>query len=192
MEINSGDMNKIYEVEKIINFKYYKNKKYYLIKWLSYPISESTWEPKSNLKYLNDMLIKFENEYPYSIDQNMYNTYCNEVNKRKKRGKKGQKKKEIKNGIKYLSKTKKIEGFTKTELKDILYDKLKNHLFLNITKRHSNINKIKNQVIIDLSTCNTCPSPSEENISFFINENTNLKDTEEKNNGNKLIQPILE
>ena len=190
MEINSDNMNKIYEVEKIINFKFYKNKKYYLIKWLSYPISESTWEPKSNLKYLNDMLIKFENEYPYSIDQNMYNIYCNEVNKRKKRGKKGQKKKEIKNGIRHISKVKKIEGFSKIELKDILYDKLKNHLFINITKRHINFNKIENQVIIDLSTCNTCPS--EENISICIIENKNLKDTEEKNNGNKLIKPILE
>ena len=54
MEINPDNMDNIYEVEKIINFKYYKNKKYYLIKWLSYPISESTWEPKSNLKYVND------------------------------------------------------------------------------------------------------------------------------------------
>ena len=41
MEINSDNINEIYEVEKIINFKYYKNKKYYLIKWLSFPISES-------------------------------------------------------------------------------------------------------------------------------------------------------
>ena len=102
MEINSEFINEIYEVEKIINFKYYKNKKYYLIKWLSYPISESTQEPKSNLKYINDMLIKFEKEYPNSIDQNMYNIYCDEINKRKKRNKTGKKNKGIKNGIKYL------------------------------------------------------------------------------------------
>ena len=31
--------DKVYEVEKIINCKFYKNKKYYLIKWLCYPIS---------------------------------------------------------------------------------------------------------------------------------------------------------
>ena len=187
MEINPDNMNKIYEVEKIINFKYYKNKKYYLIKWLCYPISESTWEPKSTLKHLSDMVNKFEAEYPHSVDQNMYNIYCNEVNKRKKSSKKGQKKKGIKNGIKYLSKTKKIEGFSKTELEDVLYDKLKNHLFINITKRHIiNINKIENQVIIDLSTCNT--SPSEENIC----DKENLNDTEEKNDGSKLIRPILE
>ena len=190
MEINPDNMDNIYEVEKIINFKYYKNKKYYLIKWFSYPISESTWEPKSNLKYINDILIKFEKEYPYSIDQNMYNIYCDEVIKRKKEGKKCQKKKEINNEIKYISKTKKIEGFSKTELKDILYDKLKNHLFINIIKRHLNINKLENQVIIDLSRCNT--STSEENICNFIKTKENLNDTEEKNDGSKLIRPILE
>ena len=189
MEINSDNINEIYEVEKIINFKYYKNKKYYLIKWFSFPISESTWEPKSNLKYINDMLIKFEKEYPNSIDQNMYNIYCDEINKRKKRSKKGQKKKEMKNGIKYLSKPKKIEGFSKTELKDVLYEKLKYHLFINITKRHLNINKLENQVIIDLSRCNT--STSEENICNFIKTKENLNDTEEKNEGNKLIKPIF-
>ena len=105
MEINSEFINEIYEVEKIINFKYYKNKKYYLIKWFSYPISESTWEPKSNLKYINNMLTKFEKEYPYSIDQNMYNIYCDEINKRKKRSKTDIKNKRIKIGINYLSKT---------------------------------------------------------------------------------------
>ena len=189
MEINSEYINEIYEVEKIINFKYYKNKKYYLIKWLSYPISESTWEPKSNLKYIKYMLTKFEKEYPYSIDQNMYNIYCDEINKRKKRSKTGKKNKGIKNGIKYLSMTKKIEGFTKTELKDILYDKLKNHLFINITKRHININKVENKVIIDLSTCNT--SFSEENTSIYFNGKENL-DAEEKNDVNKLIKPIIE
>ena len=143
MDINSDNINEIYEVEKIINLKYYKNKKYYLIKWLSYPISESTWEPKSNLKYKNDMLIKFENEYPHSIEQNMYNIYCDEINKRKKRSKTGKKNKRLNNGIKYLSKTKKIEVFSKNELKDVLYEKLKNHLFINITKRHINPIKLK-------------------------------------------------
>ncbi len=132
------------------------------------------------------MLIKFEKEYPKSIDQNMYNIYCSEINKRKKRSKTGKKNKGTKNGIKYLSKTKKIDCFTKTELKDILYDKLKNHLFINITKRH--INKNENQVIIDLSTCNT--SFSEENTSIYFNGKENL-DTEEKNDGNKLIKPII-
>ena len=66
MEMFPNPINKVYEVEKIINCKFYKNKKYYLIKWLCYPISESTWEPKSNIKNLSAMLDKFEAEYPYS------------------------------------------------------------------------------------------------------------------------------
>ena len=188
MEINSDSTNKVYEVEKIINCKFYKNKKYYLIKWLCYPICESTWEPKSNIKHLGKILDKFESQYPYSIDQNMYNIYCEENKKRKKRSKKDQKKKEIQNEIKSLSKTKKIEGFSKAELKDILYEKLKNHLFINIVKRH--INKLENQIIIDFFSTST--SHSEDNVSILINEKEILNEAEEKNDGNKLIRPILE
>ena len=188
MEFLPNPMNKVYEVEKIINCKFYKNKKYYLIKWLCYPISESTWEPKSNIKHLSAMLDKFEAQYPYSVDQNMYNIYCAEVKKTKKRSKRIQKSKEIQNGIKSLSKSRKIEGFSKAELKDILYEKLKNHLFINIFKRH-NI-KHENQVIIDLSSSTT--SHSEENFSIFLNEHENSNENEEKNDSNKLIKPILE
>ena len=35
-------------------------------------ITEETWEPKSNIKNLDLMLKKFEHEYPYSIDKEMY------------------------------------------------------------------------------------------------------------------------
>ena len=133
------------------------------------------------------MLDKFEAEYPYSVDQNMYNIYCSEVKRTKKRSKRVQKSKEIPTGIKSLSKARKIEGFSKAELKDILYEKLKNHLFINIFKRHNA--KQENQVIIDLSSSTT--SHSEENFSFF-NENENSNENEEKNDSNKLIKPILE
>ena len=187
MEIINDSINKVYEVEKIINCKFYKNKKYYLIKWLCYPICESTWEPKSNIKHLSKILDKFESEYPLSIDQNMYNIYCAETKNKRKRGKRGQKHKEIQVGIKSLSKSKKIEGFSKAELKDISYEKLKNHLFINIVKRH--INKHENQVIIDLSSTST--SPSEDNVSIFINEKEIVNENE-KNEEKKLIRPILE
>ena len=89
MENKTQTLNEMFEVEKIINSRIYRNKKYYLIKWLCYPINESTWEPKSNLKNLNYMLDRFEAEYPYSIDQNMYNIYCDE-------SKKGIKKRDLK------------------------------------------------------------------------------------------------
>ena len=75
MDTISEDRSGIYEVEKIINYKICKNKKYYLIKWIDYPIHESTWEPKSNLINLDYMIEEFESEYPFSIDQNMYKIY---------------------------------------------------------------------------------------------------------------------
>ena len=71
--------SELYEVEKIINCKYFKNKKYYLIKWLYYPINQSTWEPKSNLKNLKYLIDEFESQYPYTIDKEMYNIFCNEI-----------------------------------------------------------------------------------------------------------------
>ena len=40
MEILGNSSSGMYEVEKIINSKMYKNKKYYLVKWLCYPIHE--------------------------------------------------------------------------------------------------------------------------------------------------------
>ena len=107
MELIDETKNKTFEIEKIITCKLYKNKKYYLIKWLCYPISESTWEPKSSLNHLNSLLDKFESEYPFSIDKEMYNIYLEEMNKRKKRGRKAKKAKEIKNGAKLLSKKRK-------------------------------------------------------------------------------------
>ena len=81
MEPTSDDINNVYEVEKIINCKFYRNKKYY------FPILESTWEPKSSIKHLSSMINKFESEYPYSIDQDMFNIYCTEIKKEKEKEK---------------------------------------------------------------------------------------------------------
>ena len=176
--------NKIYEVEKIITRRFHRNKKYYLIKWLFYPITESTWEPKSSIKHLKFMLQKFEDEYPLSIDKEMYNVYCNET----KRKNKTKKNKEIKEKIKLLNKKRKIEFFSETELKDIYYDKLKNHLYINIPKR--NINKNENDLIIDLSSNMT--SFSDDNITNFLEEKEDTNEGEEINEKNQLIMPIVE
>ena len=96
MEINAELCDEIYEVEKIIARKIYKSKKYYLIKWLYFPINESTWEPKSNLTNINYMMNKFEAEYPSSIDQYMYDIYCEEYKKKIKRTKKSKKSQKVK------------------------------------------------------------------------------------------------
>ena len=187
MDIICDPWNGMYEVEKIINCKIYKNKKYYLIKWLCYPIYESTWEPKSNLKNLNYMIEAFEREYPYSVDQNMYEIYCDELKKRLKRKNKAKIAKKLQTNIKFLSKKKKIEYFSDSELKDLYLDKLKIHLHLNLDKRY--IKARETELVVDLSSSAT---QSDENTVNQELDKEKMNVTDEKNNYNQLIMPIVE
>ena len=134
------------------------------------------------------MLKKFEHEYPYSIDKEMYDIYCTETKKGKSKSHKVKRDKEIKSEKKFLSKKKKPECFTESELNDRYYDKLKSHLYINKTKRKTN--KLENDCIIDLSSNTT--TNSEENISSFQDEKESIIEIEEKENSNRLIVPILE
>ena len=189
METLNDSLREIYEVEKIINCKIYKNKKYYLIKWLCYPINESTWEPISNLTHLNYMIEEFEDEYPFSVDKHMYQIYCEEI-KRKIRHKGKNKTKRTKDNIsnmRLLSKKKKIESFTKSELKNTYLDKLKIHLHLNLAKRH--IKPQDDELIIDLSSSTSESEEMSLNEDYDEqHENTN----ESKININQLIMPQME
>ena len=187
MDIIYDPWSGMYEVEKIINCKIYKNKKYYLIKWLCYPIYESTWEPKSNLKNLNYMIDAFEREYPYSVDQTMYEIYCAELKRRIKRKNKTKISKEIQENMKLLSKKKKIEYFSDSELKDIYFDKLKIHLHLNLDKRY--IKARETELVIDLSSSS---SQTEENLANEELDKENMNLTDEKSNFNQLIMPVME
>ena len=173
MEINEELCDEIYEVEKIIARKIYKSKKYYLIKWLYFPINESTWEPKSNLANINYMMNKFEAEYPSSIDQYMYDIYCEEYKKKIKRTKKSKKSQKVK---KLLSKKIKFECFSQSELKDIYYEKLKKHLHINNKEKNDN-----NDLMIEISSNKT---QSDDNIS-------NLDENEEKKFFQRLIIPEI-
>ena len=188
MDTISEDRSGIYEVEKIINYKICKNKKYYLIKWIDYPIHESTWEPKSNLINLDYMIEEFESEYPFSIDQNMYQIYCAELKKRKllERKKNNKRYKELKIISQFISKKKRIEFFSKTELDDIYLDKLKIHLHLNLDKR--SIKSKESELIVDLSSNNS------QNDEMFTNEESDKENNDftEKNNLKRLIMPEIE
>ena len=188
MENIENSLSGMYEVEKIINCKIYKNKKFYLIKWLCFPIHESTWEPKSSLKNLNYMIDSFEAKYPFSVDQYMYEIYCEELKKRTKRR---NKRKNNSNGIqtntKFLQKKKKMEFFSVSELKDKYFDKLKEHLHLNMVKRH---NKDKErELVIEISS--SIEESEENEIKNEINKEY-FNVTEEKNNYLKLIMPQME
>ena len=187
MDISLDTRSGLFEVEKIINCKIYRNKKYYLVKWLCFPIHESTWEPKTNLKNLNYMIDSFEAEYPYSMDQEMFKIYCNEFKKRNKRRNKNKNFKVFPIITKFLSKKIKMEFFTNSELKDTYFDKLKEHLHLNMDKRLSKADK--NDLFIDLSSCLTL---SEENENSENSDKSNLDLNVEKINSNQLIIPIME
>ena len=101
---------------------------------------------------------------------------------------KSKKTKKPKKKKKYLSKSFKFECFTKTELKDAYYEKLKIHLHINNTKKE--INKSENEFIIDLSSNTT--TNSEENSSIFQEEKDCITEAEEKEISTGLIVPILE
>ena len=176
----------LYEVEKIINCKYFKNKKYYLIKWLCYPINQSTWEPKSNLKNLNYLIEKFEAEYPSTIDKNMYTIFCNEI---KNKTKEKKNKQSINSHMKYLSRKRNFEKIDDSELEKGNLDRLKMHLHIKIDETHlNNLNNVKiekQEFFIDLSDGNNniLNSFSKEGNESLFEENTrNIHD---------LIKPII-
>ena len=188
MEIMLDSHSDMYAVEKIINCKTFRNKKFYLIKWLYYPIYESTWEPKSNLKHLNSMIEEFETGYPFSIDKDMFNKFCEEEKKREKRKNKNKCSKESENNSKFTTKKRKIEYFSDIELNDLYLDKLKTHLYINVNKK--SIKVIPNDyLIIDLSY-NGCQS--EDIISKNSSEESQLVNFGEKNELPKLIMPKME
>jgi hypothetical protein len=80
-----------------------------------------------------------------------------------------------------------MEFFTNSELKDTYFDKLKEHLHLNMDKRLSKADK--NDLFIDLSSCLTL---SEENENSENSDKSNLDLNVEKINSNQLIIPIIE
>ena len=172
-----------YEVEKIINCKYIRNKKYYLIKWLCYPINQSTWEPKSNLENLEYMIEDFESKYPYSIDSFMYNIFCNDNDKKKSKNRNKNTNK------KFLSKKRNKDFYSSIEeLDKVNLDRFKKHLYISVNRKQSNDNKQKkDDLIIDLRTEG---KENEEKLNNSSENEINAKYIEEqKSDMPKLIMP---
>ena len=55
--------NNYYEVEKIIKRRIVRGRREYLIKWKGYSEKESTWEPLSHLKYIQQTVKEFDEQY---------------------------------------------------------------------------------------------------------------------------------
>ena len=60
---NSDDCDTEYEVEGILDKRCQNGQTQYKVKWKNYSISESTWEPKENLKRAKDAVNKFEKNF---------------------------------------------------------------------------------------------------------------------------------
>ena len=182
----------LYEVEKIINCKYFNNKKYYLIKWLFYPINQSTWEPKSNLKHLKYLIDEFEAQYPQTIDQNMYNIFCNEIKNKMKIKNRNKKINNINPNIhlKYLSKKRRMDLFSDDELNDPYLDSLKVHLHIKVDTNKSKTKNKNKDLIIDLSLNNE-DSEKNTNNSFEKEDYGNKIIEEKKENVEGLLIPNM-
>ena len=178
----------LYEVEKIINCKYFKNKKYYLIKWLFYPINQSTWEPKSNLKNLSYLIKEFEDQYPSTIDKNMYTIFCNAIKNKSLKNDKNSKQ-SINSHMKYLSRKRNLEKIDDDEIANGDLERLKMHLHIKIDKANlNNLNNTKNEkqdFFIDLSDEN------DSKLNSFSKEGNDNLFEENSKNINELIKPNI-
>ena len=56
--------NKLYLVEKILNRRKVKGKYEYKIKWVGYPMKESTWEPMRNLETAKNLVAEYDSTHP--------------------------------------------------------------------------------------------------------------------------------
>ena len=71
-----------FDVEKIITRKINGKKKYYLIKWVGYPLKDCSWEPISHLQNISHMIEIFDNNFPASIDKKGLKRYLCAINRK--------------------------------------------------------------------------------------------------------------
>ena len=58
-----------YKVEKILNKRKFREKNRYLVWWKKYTTEKDIWEPRENLRNVQHLVDKFEEEYGGSVKQ---------------------------------------------------------------------------------------------------------------------------
>ena len=141
------NFNNFYEVEKIIDRRIVKGKKEYLIKWKGYPESQSTWEPISHLKYIQNLVDIFNEQY------NNYKSSSKDNNKDKKAKNSKDKNNKEKN-IKEKSNKKENEKINKEIIVDPKKDKMgKENKLIGKKRKTSELKEVRlngNEVIFEV------------------------------------------
>src|SRR5271154_6203889 len=53
-----------HEVEEILDSKLMRNRLFYLVKWIGYPVSDNSWEPAQNASNSPQLIRRFHSRYP--------------------------------------------------------------------------------------------------------------------------------
>jgi len=56
-----------YEVEEILDAKYFRRTLKYLVKWKGYDYKNNSWEPEENLQNAQEALSDFKRKFPAKI-----------------------------------------------------------------------------------------------------------------------------
>ncbi len=54
--------DEFYQVERIVNHKMVRGKKFFQVKWVGYNDKDNTWEPEENLANVSYMIEDYENK----------------------------------------------------------------------------------------------------------------------------------
>ena len=169
----------IYDVDKIITRRIIGKKHFYLIKWKGYPISDCSWEPISHLYNIIDMVKEFNDNFPYSIEQESLKQFYIKMKKYNQKLKKKEKKK----GINRKMKSNKII----IPIEDIDINIDIDYSVKNEEKQDEEKSKIEGTNII---SDNKVKNINENEIND-INRNIITKENINENNEQKLIWPII-
>eukprot|EP00923_Selenidium_pygospionis_P038139 GHVN01066654.1.p1 GENE.GHVN01066654.1~~GHVN01066654.1.p1 ORF type:complete len:137 (-),score=39.92 GHVN01066654.1:88-498(-) len=56
------DQEEVFTMEDVVEYKLFKGKDFFLVKWEGYPEADATWEPRTNILDPDDEMIKKMNE----------------------------------------------------------------------------------------------------------------------------------
>ena len=177
-----------FDVEKIITRKIDGKNKYYLIKWVGYPLKDCSWEPVSHLQNISHMVEIFDNNFPSSIDKKGLKRYLYVINRKESHIIR------IKNPF---LKAKCFRKMKKNKERNIIISIDNSRININLENKEIKEEKkeeakeiVKNDTETETNICNINDEDKQYlNLSENLNE-VNMKVDYEKNNL-KLKRPIL-